>query len=378
MLLAPLVLLAACGQQQSNPAGAVSPAALTGPHFVSAQPGLPSGRLVTLTNTPSVVVTPCLPINYNSSPPPAGSGLTSTFISGFNSDTKVHLVISSGYVGDQNFGNFTLASGATTIKFSWNTDPYAVEYTYKVTGLTSGATAIAKQVSIDPANPAVGCNGAAPTVSSVQVPLTVIQGQSSVPLSAVVSDVQRGNSLIASAEYNVDGSSIWTPMSTVVPDALFNAVTETVQATVPLPNVVGPHVVCVRGTDAFGLTSAGTDCGTVTVTYPFHGFLAPVDNLPMVNTAQAGRAIPLKFSLSGNQGLNILAAGSPSVTSYDCASSVLTANTLATFSNSGLQYDAISDTYNYVWKSSSNMIGCYQVNVKLIDGTSHLANFQLR
>ena len=37
-----------------------------------------------------------------------------------------------------------------------------------------------------------------------------------------------------------------------------------------------------------------------------------------MNLAKAGRAVPVKFSLNGDQGLNILASGSPSSRSVSC------------------------------------------------------------
>ena len=148
--------------------------------------------------------------------------------------------------------------------------------------------------------------------------------------------------------------------------------------TAPDTSSVGNKTLTCAATDNAGNTQTVTV--PYNVVYAFRGFLAPVDNLPIVNTAKAGSAIPLKFSLSGNQGLGILAAGSPTVIRYTCAAGGPSGDlgALATFSNSGLQYDVTSDTYNYVWKTSSAMVGCYQVDVKLIDGTSHVANFQLR
>ena len=47
---------------------------------------------------------------------------------------------------------------------------------------------------------------------------------------------------------------------------------------------------------------------TVTVAYNFAGFFSPVDSPPAVNGAIAGQAIPIRFSLSGDKGLNIFAA----------------------------------------------------------------------
>lgn len=39
--------------------------------------------------------------------------------------------------------------------------------------------------------------------------------------------------------------------------------------------------------------------------YSFGGFLAPVNMPPVVSTSQAGAAVPVKFSLGGNKGLDL-------------------------------------------------------------------------
>ena len=48
--------------------------------------------------------------------------------------------------------------------------------------------------------------------------------------------------------------------------------------------------------------------------WPFTGFFSPVDNLPALNTATAGCAIPVKFRLGGNRGLGDLRAELPGPT----------------------------------------------------------------
>ena len=69
------------------------------------------------------------------------------------------------------------------------------------------------------------------------------------------------------------------------------------------------------GTDSFtyqasdGQLVSNTATVTIQVRYRFTGFFQPVDNLPVVNRVNAGQAIPLKFSLSGYQGLAIFASG---------------------------------------------------------------------
>ena len=87
----------------------------------------------------------------------------------------------------------------------------------------------------------------------------------------------------------------------------------------------------------------------------------------------------MKFSLAGNQGLNIFAAGSPTSQKINCDSSdpIDLIEETVTAGGSSLSYDASSNQYNYVWKSDKAWAGtCRQLSVKLIDGTTHVANFK--
>jgi hypothetical protein len=82
---------------------------------------------------------------------------------------------------------------------------------------------------------------------------------------------------------------------------------------------VGTTTVNVTGTDAAGNSSS---CSfTVTELYNFAGFFSPVGNPPILNSVNAGKAIPVKFSLSGNKGLAIFAADSPYTVSLNCNTS---------------------------------------------------------
>ena len=80
---------------------------------------------------------------------------------------------------------------------------------------------------------------------------------------------------------------------------------------------------------------------------------------PTVNPENAGRAIPINFSLGGNQGLDVIVRGYPTVTQVDCNSEapIGTPMEAATAGNSGLGYDSSSDTYTFVWKTSKSMAG---------------------
>jgi hypothetical protein len=115
--------------------------------------------------------------------------------------------------------------------------------------------------------------------------------------------------------------------------------------------------------------------------YDFVGFFAPVDNLPTVNFATAGRAVPVKFSLGGDRGLLVFAAGFPSSRQIACdvGATISEVEETASAGGSSLSYDAATDTYTYVWKTSKTWRGtCRQLTIELADGTTHSADFRFR
>jgi hypothetical protein len=119
--------------------------------------------------------------------------------------------------------------------------------------------------------------------------------------------------------------------------------------------------------------------------YDFSGFFAPVDNTDVngdlvLNKLKAGSAVAVKFSLGGDQGLDIFEAGYPKSQDILCDSDATVDGIEQTVNAGGssLSYDAATDTYTYVWKTDKNNWGktCRQLVVKLDDGTFHRANFQ--
>ena len=119
----------------------------------------------------------------------------------------------------------------------------------------------------------------------------------------------------------------------------------------------------------------------LTQPYAFTGFLAPVDNLPVLNAVQAGSAIPVRFSLGGDRGLDVFADGYPKSEAVSCESTapVNGVEETVSASASGLSYDAAAGRYVYVWKTSREWERtCRQLVLKLADGTSHRARFLFR
>ena len=115
--------------------------------------------------------------------------------------------------------------------------------------------------------------------------------------------------------------------------------------------------------------------------YEFNGFLAPVDAAPAINAMKAGRAVPMKFRLGGNFGLEVILAGSPTSVRVDCTTgaTIDEVETTTTAGASSLSYDQVTDTYSYVWKTASSWAGTRRIfQMKLDDGSVHKAQFMFR
>src|SRR5215813_7003106 len=142
---------------------------------------------------------------------------------------------------------------------------------------------------------------------------------------------------------------------------------------------LGLTTVIVTATDA--ANNQATCSFTVTVRYNFSGFFHPVDNPPTVNAVNAGRAIPLKFSLSGDKGLNIFGPGYPASQQIACDDGAPASEIeqTVTAGGSSLSYDAASDQYSYVWKTEKSWAGtCRQLILRLNDGSERVAFFKFK
>jgi Tol biopolymer transport system component len=144
--------------------------------------------------------------------------------------------------------------------------------------------------------------------------------------------------------------------------------------------------IYVMNTDGTGQTRLTNDPGYDS--YPdwqpihnFSGFFQPVDNLPTLNSIKAGQAVPVKFSLNGDQGLNIFAAGYPRSQNIQCDLTTVVdgIEETVTAGSSSLSYNPSTDTYTYVWKTDKAWANtCRQLVLKLNDGTYHRANFKFK
>jgi hypothetical protein len=143
---------------------------------------------------------------------------------------------------------------------------------------------------------------------------------------------------------------------------------------------IGPKSLTFTAFDLAG-NSAQKTC-TYNVIYDFGGYYPPVAPVPAINPAAAGSAIPMKFSLAGDQGLDILAAGYPTVQQVDCQTTsqlIGDPSAIKPAGKSGLSYDPLTGWYNYVWKTDKAWVGtCRALTIQLSDGTRHVAYFRFQ
>lgn len=233
-------------------------------------------------------------------------------------------------------------------------------FTYNQSNLGNWATFKTMAVNVDTTAPVVATG---PTLSPAG---PYVLNQSTVRASYSCTDP-------ASTGVTPSGVVVCGPtaLSLVLPTPNTGTLSSTVTT-----STIGPHTFTVKVQDLAG--NVGTpESVAYNVDYNFTGFFAPVSNPPAWNAVQAGSSVPLKFSLGGNEGLGILAAGSPTLTPVACPATTPVAPGAPMVASGGLSYS--SGVYTYAWKTNAAWKNtCGQVAMRLIDGTTYLANFEFK
>jgi Tol biopolymer transport system component len=140
-------------------------------------------------------------------------------------------------------------------------------------------------------------------------------------------------------------------------------------------STIGTKTVTVHAEDRAGHVFDATLTYTV-VGFTFVGFAPPIANPPVLNDANGGSSIPVKFSLTGFHGLDVLAQGYPQSQPIDCTTGAPTGAATPT-SRLSFAYDPLADQYIYTWNTDVAWNGtCRQLIVQLDDGTVKRANFR--
>jgi hypothetical protein len=141
----------------------------------------------------------------------------------------------------------------------------------------------------------------------------------------------------------------------------------------------GTHTLSVRFTPDNTNYRAVDATATVTVTWPaisFRGFFLPVRNMPAVNVVLAGSAVPIKFTVGGYRGQQVLGAVAPTSEPVACPAGASEHSIRPGIAGSaGLR--SLGYSYTYVWKTNPSWAGtCRKFVLTLIDGSVHEALFR--
>jgi hypothetical protein len=113
--------------------------------------------------------------------------------------------------------------------------------------------------------------------------------------------------------------------------------------------------------------------------YEFSGFVAPVDNPPVVNEVKAGQGVPVKFDLADGLGLDVLFE-MPTAMQFPCDGGAASdAVETTTSGSSGLQLDPTTGLYTYVWKTDKAWANqCRTFEITFDDGAYRRALFSFK
>ncbi len=197
-----------------------------------------------------------------------------------------------------------------------------------------------------------------------------ITNQSSVSVIASASNTVVATVPVGLSPYGVavtpDGAFVYVTQLGGSSVSVIASASNTVVATVPV---------------GFLPTAFGRFIGPA-ATFPFSGFFSPVDNPPTFNAMKAGAAVPVKFSLGGDRGLDVIAANFPQSKPVACPGNGVLVDVVEltlTAGNSSLSYYVSTDTYTYAWKTDKAWaLTCRELTVRLTDGSNHTALFQFK
>ena len=145
---------------------------------------------------------------------------------------------------------------------------------------------------------------------------------------------------------------------------------------------VGDKEFTVTATDAADTETSVTHTYSVIdlAGYAFDGFFRPVDNEGW-NVTRAGAAIPMRFSLGGYRGMDVVQSAMSAPIACEASTALNQVDEEAALNpgQSSLSYDEDADQYNYVWKTDQSWAGtCRAFELTLDDGTTHTASFKFK
>jgi hypothetical protein len=204
---------------------------------------------------------------------------------------------------------------------------------------------------------------AAPTATLlVAAPNPATLGQT-VTFTATVSNTKTTPVPTGTVQFVIDGTSFGSPVALASGTASVS--TSSLSA--------GSHVINTVYTSSDGnfATSNGTLANNETVNFGFLGLFAPYQPPTAGVAYKINSAIPLKWQYTDSAG-NVV--NSPTANPqvyiagpYPCGGTGTVAEVLALSSGqSGYQYDPTTNTWQFNWKTTGLISGCYNINIKSV------------
>jgi hypothetical protein len=123
----------------------------------------------------------------------------------------------------------------------------------------------------------------------------------------------------------------------------------------------------------YGSMSRTVSITVSSTTMGFSGFFTPVSNMPSINPVNAGSAVPLKFTVPGYKGSQVL-RGATTSTPVQCSAAAVPLGPTVV-NNGSLQL--AGSTYSYLWRTDARWSGsCRRFVLTLADGSTHAALFR--
>ena len=146
-----------------------------------------------------------------------------------------------------------------------------------------------------------------------------------------------------------------------------------------LPFILPMNARADVATSTAWTTTTSTEQWTTTTSteytgFTFSGWFPPVENPLVVNRVTAGRSVPMRFSLEGNRGLDVIENGYPVSQPITGVDAMPTNEVAETTNGAGLSYHAGSDRYTFLWKTNKAWAGTSRMfRLRLTDGTERFA-----
>ncbi len=156
-------------------------------------------------------------------------------------------------------------------------------------------------------------------------------------------------------------------------------------------STAGDFSFTVHAADTAGNTAVRTVAYTVDEEdtgggFEFEGFFSPLDDAPpALNRIKAGKDVPVRFRLGGDQGEDVFADGFPRSARVPCGQDADADTAKPTRSpwwwrqwlDGDIRYNRWTDAYTYLWKTDSDWAGsCRQLIVKFTDGSIERVNVE--